>query len=147
MTGRNGTQTAPPTTSTPASPTDRPTATLQPGAITGRLEYPSEVIPPLTVYAISTTDQRVWFSVSVPRFPPASPATPVPTGTEPRYTISGAAPGTYVVVAYRSDGQTPNPGGYTRAAATCRGPQSLPPLRLRATTTRSCQSSSPRVRR
>jgi hypothetical protein len=98
-----------------------PTATSQAGAITGRLGYPSEFIPPLTVYAISTTDQRVWFSVDVPRYPPASPATPLPQGTfrpgeEPRYTITGVAPGTYYVLAYRNDGQTPDPGAYTRAA-------------------------------
>jgi hypothetical protein len=31
------------------------------------------------------------------------------------------------VLAYRNDGQTPYPGGYTQAAATCRGLQPQPP--------------------
>jgi hypothetical protein len=118
-------QTAPPSPSIPApSPTDLPTATPQAGAITGRLGYPSEFIPPLTVYAISTADQRVWYSADVPRFPPLL-LTPRPTGTfapgtEPRYTITGVAPGTYYVLAYRNDGQQPvGPGLYSRRVA-CR---------------------------
>jgi hypothetical protein len=101
------------------------------GAITGRVEYPAEGIPPLTVYAISTTDQRVWYSVDVPRFPNPSGTPPPPgtfaPGTEPRYTITGVAPGTYYVLAYRNDGQTLYPGGYTQAAVSCRGPQPAPP--------------------
>jgi hypothetical protein len=116
-----------PTVSTP-SPTPQPTATPvappfspQPGATTGSLEYPSEFIPPLTVYAISTADQRVWFSVDTPRYPLATNTPP-----RPSYTITGVAPGTYVVIAYRNDGQG-SPGGYTRAAASCRGLQSQPP--------------------
>lgn len=109
----------------PLSFSPSPTA-LASGAITGRLGYPSEFILPLTVYAISTTDRRVWFSVDVPRFPSASPATPLPTGTfrpgeEPRYTITGVALGTYVVLAYRNDGQLPaEPGAYTQAVINCR---------------------------
>src|SRR5438132_7659561 len=44
--------------------TGTPAATVAPaGAITGRLEYPSEFIPPLTVYAVSVSDPRVFFSV------------------------------------------------------------------------------------
>jgi len=112
-----------PTLSTP-SPTAQATATPQPGTITGRLGYPSEGIPPLTVYAISTVDQRIWFSVDVARFPPPL-VTPRPTGTfapgtEPRYTITAVAPGTYYVLAYRNDGQQPDgPSLFSRRVA-CR---------------------------
>lgn len=112
-------QTAPPSPTIAApSPTDRPTATPQAGAITGRLGYPGEGIPPVSVYAISTADQRVWYSVDVPGFPP----NPLPSGTlaEPRYTISGVAPGTYWVLAYRNDRPTvtlPDPALYSRRAA------------------------------
>jgi hypothetical protein len=115
-------QTAPPSlTIAPPPPTDRPTATPQAGAMTGRLGYPSDFIPPLTVYAISTADQRVWYSVDVPRFPPLL-GSPRPTGTfapgtEPRYTITGVAPGTYYVLAYRNDGQQPDRALYSRRVA------------------------------
>jgi hypothetical protein len=98
------------------SPTPPPTP--QPGAITGKLGYPAGFLPPLTVYAISITDQRVWYSVDVPRFPPASG--PPPSGPGPGYTITGVAPGTYWVLAYRNDGQQPvGPGLYSRRTA-CR---------------------------
>jgi hypothetical protein len=122
------TTSAPPTTTIAATlaptPSSPPTAaaTPQPGAITGRLGYQAESIPPLTVYAISTADQRVWYSVDVPRFPPPL-VTPRPPGTfapgtEPRYTITGVAPGTYWVLAYRNDGQQPDgPGLYSRRVA------------------------------
>ncbi len=108
-------------------PTERPTPTAPPataaaspqaGAITGRLGYPGGFLPPLTLYAISSSDQRVWYSVDVPRFPPASG--PPPTGPVPGYTIGGVAPGTYWVLAYRNDGQQPDgPGLYSRRVA-CR---------------------------
>jgi hypothetical protein len=117
------------------SPTTQATATPQAGAITGQLGAPAEGIPPLTVYAISTVDQRIWFSVDVARFPPPL-VTPRPTGTfapgtEPRYTITSVAPGTYYVLAYRNDGEQPDgPALYSRRIA-CRtgGPPStcVPP--------------------
>jgi hypothetical protein len=108
-------QTASPTPTTPApSPTERPTATPQAGAITGRFGYGSDFIPPVTVYAISTTDQRVWYSVGFAGLgnPPRPTAQPGTSGDA--YTLTGIAPGTYWVVAYRNDGQLPDPGYYSR---------------------------------
>jgi hypothetical protein len=72
------------------------------------------MIPPVTVYAISTTDPRVWYSVKYaglggPPRPTPQPGTPGDT-----YTITGVAPGAYWVVAYRDDGQRPDPGLYSR---------------------------------
>jgi hypothetical protein len=88
------------------------------GAITGRFAYGSDFIPPVTVYAISTTDQRVWYSVTFPGYGnPPRPTLP-PGTTEARYTITGIAPGTYWVVAYRNDATGPSlgpdPGYYSR---------------------------------
>jgi hypothetical protein len=101
-----------PASSAPATPV--PTPTAQPGAITGRFGYGSDFIPPVTVYAISTTDQRVWYSVDFAGVGnPPRPTLP-PGVTEPTYTITGVAPGTYWVVAYRNDGQLPDPGYYSR---------------------------------
>ena len=97
------------------SPTAVPTAASQAdGAITGRIAFGSEMIPPVTVYAISTTDARVWFSakyagIGNPRRPTAQPGTPGDT-----YTMTGVAPGVYWVVAYRDDGERPEPGLYSR---------------------------------
>lgn len=114
---------SPSPTPTAASPSPSPAVTATtaastptaPGSVTGALAYPSEFIPPLTVYAISTTDQRVFFSVETPRYPLATGATPA----KPTYTITGVAPGTYYVLAYRND-DAPNkerPGVYSRFVA------------------------------
>jgi hypothetical protein len=89
-----------------ASATPAPTPT-PPGAITGLLQFPSDFIPPLTVYAISLTDQRVFFSVETPRYPIPMSVTVIP----PTYTISGVPPGTYNVFAYRNDDLTYDRGG------------------------------------
>lgn len=117
---------APPSATATASPTPTVAATTAPvatasptptpatGAITGRFGYGSDFIPPVTVYAISTTDARVWYSVAFAGFGnPPRPTLP-PGVSQPTYTISGVAPGTYWVVAYRNDGQLPDPGYYSR---------------------------------
>src|SRR5258708_2196319 len=55
-----------PASPSPAVSLPAPAATATPqigGAITGRFGYPSDFIPPVTLYAISTTDARVWYSV------------------------------------------------------------------------------------
>lgn len=117
----------PTATATPtASSSPVPTPTPQPGSITGRFAYGSDFIPPVTVYAIGADDQRVWFSVEFPGYgnPPRPTAQP---GSEPgTYTLSGVAPGTYWVVAYRNDGQKPDPGVYTRQAECMRRTPSGP---------------------
>lgn len=109
-----------PASSAPATPspvaTASPPPTAQPGAITGRFGYGSDFIPAVTVYAISTTDQRVWYSVDSAGFGnPPRPTIP-PGAGQPSYTITGVAPGTYWVVAYRNDGQPLDPGFHDRSA-------------------------------
>ena len=102
------TATATPTASPVSTPTSAPV-----GTITGRLDDFSDFIPPTTVYAISTVDPRVWFSVALPGAgnPPLPPKPPGGLS----YTITGVTPGTYWVVAYRTDRQSPVPGFYSRA--------------------------------
>jgi hypothetical protein len=126
------TSTPVPATTAPASPTPTATAspsltpTAQTGAISGRLSYPSDFIPPVTVYAIDPDDRRIWFSVAFPGYgnPPRPTAQP---GTEPgTYTLTGVAPGRYFVVAFRDDGQKPDPGLYTREAECLRRTPSGP---------------------
>jgi hypothetical protein len=129
------TPTTAPATSTPSpsssasvapSPTTPPT-----GAITGTLSYPSNFIPPLTVYAVSVTDQSVFFSVQTPLYGgggdpnAASPPAQVPPSGIPVYTITGVAPGTYYVFAYRDDNVPNDLGGpalYSRFVLTCMQP-------------------------
>lgn len=120
---------------TPSVPTiiasPSPTATAPTtGTITGRLGYPSDFVPPLTVYAISVSDSSVWFSTDTPRFGNPLSATPPPGGPtwppsgDGTYSISRIPPGTYYVIAYRNDGaENPQyknfPGAYTQWAAKC----------------------------
>jgi hypothetical protein len=122
----SATSTPIPSSSVAASPSPAATAspTVQSGAITGRFSYGSDFVPPVTVYAISTTDQRVWYSVDFPGFgnPPRPTAQPGTSGDT--YTLTGIAPGTYWVVAYRNDGGLLDPGYYSRAADCMRIPQS-----------------------
>jgi hypothetical protein len=132
---RDGNQVAAsPSPSVSASASAAASATAGPaGAITGRLGYGSEFVPPVTVYAISVSDPRVWFSTDTARFGNASPVPGEPTwppsgpGT---YLISRVAPGTYYVIAYRNDNPDPPqlknlPGGYTQNTAKC-GAYDLP---------------------
>lgn len=69
------------------------------GTIEGTLGYPSEVIPSLEVYAISTTDPSKFFYVK----------TAANTGT---FTLTDVEPGEYNVVAYASATYA---GSYTKA--------------------------------
>ena len=124
------TSTPVPASSPPATPS--PVATTSPaaaglaGAITGRFGYPADYIPAVTVYAVSTTDSRVWYSVDFAGFGnPPRPTLP-PGATEATYTLSGVAPGTYWVVAYRNDGQRPDPGYYSRQVECSRSTPSGP---------------------
>src|SRR4029077_13761890 len=101
--------------STPPVGTSPPTPSAAiGGAITGRFAYPSDFIPQVTVYAISVNDSKVFFSVDFAGFGnPPRPTLP-PGVSQATYTISGVAAGTYWVIAYRNDGQLPNPGYYSR---------------------------------
>jgi hypothetical protein len=113
----SATTASPPTTVTPTAP---PTAAAS-GVLTGSLGYPSEFIPPLTVYAISVADQRVFFSVDTPRYPLATNTPP-----RPSYTMTGVAPGTYYVLAYRNDNVNVEakdaPGVYSQYVVQCLQP-------------------------
>jgi hypothetical protein len=113
------TPTTPAPTPTPtSSPTASPPATVQTGAITGRFGYPSDFIPALTVYAISVSDPKVFFSVDFPGYGnPPRPTLP-PGVSQPTYTITGIAPGTYYVLAYRND-NNPGIGVYTHYTVDC----------------------------
>lgn len=117
-----------PSSSPPATPspvaTASPAPTAQLGTITGRIDHGSDFIPPTTVYAISTVDPRVWYSVDLPAVgnPPLS--TLPPGGLS--YTITGVTPGTYWVVAYRTDRQSPVPAFYSRAVECLRARPSRP---------------------
>jgi hypothetical protein len=91
-----------------ASPTSTPVPTAAPtGAISGQLGYPSDFIPPVTVYAVNVADPRIFFSVDTPRYPLAV----VVPGPQAMYTIIGVAPGTYNVFAYRNDDVSNDSGG------------------------------------
>lgn len=119
------TATATPTATPTASPVSTPTSAPV-GTITGRFDYGSDFIPPTTVYAISTVDPRVWYSVDLPGVgnPPLSTLPPGQTGLN--YTITGVTPGMYWVVAYRTDRQSPVPGFYSRAVECLRARPSRP---------------------
>jgi hypothetical protein len=101
--------TLPPTvaaaTTTPTTTSAAP-ATAPPvgaGAIVGLLGYPAEGHPAVTIYAVSTTDRSLFFSVDIPRAttPPKSP-----------FTIT-VRPGTYNLFAYLEGNDGPAGGAYT----------------------------------
>lgn len=104
---------SPPPATLSAAATGTPAPTTQGGSITGSFGYPSDFIPPVTVYAISVADSRVWYSVNFSGLGRGAP-TLSPGVNNADYTIAGVAPGTYWIVAYRNDGQRPDPGYYSR---------------------------------
>ena len=79
-------------------------STAATGSITGLAGYPAEGHPAMTIYAVSSTDRSVFFSVAVPR------------GTDPKptYTITGVRPGTYALFAYLDGNDGPAGGAYTQ---------------------------------
>jgi hypothetical protein len=105
--------TASPVRTTPSVPTvtptatDAPTATTAPiatGSISGLLGYPSDFIPAMKVFAVSTADSSKWYRVDTPLNP-----------TGATYTLSNVPAGTYKVYAYTSN-STPTTfagGSYT----------------------------------
>jgi hypothetical protein len=97
-----GPSATPSTTPGTPSPTRTATPSAQGGSITGKLEYPSEFIPPLAIYAISVANASVHFHVETKR-------------DQSDYTITDVAPGTYHVVAYPLDTLDPKAAaGYTQ---------------------------------
>jgi hypothetical protein len=95
--------TTPATTSVPTTAgTAQPAST---GTISGIFAYPAEGNPAVTIYAVSTTDRSVFFSVAIPRSTPGST-------TKPPYSITGVRPGTYYLIAY-TDGSDAAGGAYT----------------------------------
>jgi hypothetical protein len=87
------------------SPSPSPTAPAA-GAMTGRFGYPADYIPPLTVYAIRVDDPKVFFSVNYVGYGNPPRPTPPPGVSVDTYTLTGIAPGSYYVIAYRNDGET-----------------------------------------
>lgn len=97
-------------TTTPSRPTAAPSTAprVTTGTITGFAGYPAEGHPAMTIYAVSTTDRRVFFSVAVPR------AVTPPKST---YTVTGVLPGTYHLFSYLEGSDTA--GGAYSEFVTC----------------------------
>ena len=95
------------TTPTSATSSPSPTATTAPiatGAITGALAYPSDFIPAMKVFAVSTSNSGKWYRVDTEL-----------SRTSLSYTLTNVPAGTYKVYAYTSD-STPSSfavGSYT----------------------------------
>jgi hypothetical protein len=89
---------------TPATGAPSTTPPVTTGTISGLTGYPAEGNPAMTIYAVSTTDRSVYFTVDVPRGT-------VPA--KPPYTITGVRPGTYHLLAYVEDNQGPAGAAYT----------------------------------
>ena len=90
-----------PTATTPTSATTAPIAT---GAITGALAYPSDFIPAMKVFAVSTSDSSKWYRVDTEL-----------SRTSLSYTLTNVPAGTYKVYAYTSNSTPSNfaVGSYT----------------------------------
>lgn len=83
-----------------------PTATqkqVTTGSIKGVVGYPSEGIPPMDVYAVSTADSSKYYQMK----------TAMNLG---EFTITDVDPGTYVLFAYPQNSST-SVGGYSKAVA------------------------------
>jgi hypothetical protein len=74
------------------------------GAITGELAYPSDFIPAMKVFAVSTSDSSKWYRVDTEL-----------SRTSLSYTLTNVPAGTYRVYAYTSNSTPPNfaAGSYT----------------------------------
>jgi hypothetical protein len=93
--------TTPATTGVPSTAGTTPPATT--GAISGLFGYPAEGNPAVTIYAVSTTDRSVFFTVAIPRG----------SAPKPPYMITGVRPGTYYLLAYTDGNDGPAGGAYT----------------------------------
>lgn len=77
------------------------------GAISGRVGYPSDFVPPLAVFAIRVDDPGTYRVLHTERVPPGSSS----------YTMSAVEPGVYSVVGYVEGQASTLAGAYTAAAA------------------------------
>ena len=115
---------ATPTPSASPSASGSPQPTTPPaGAISGTLSYPANFVPPLTRLAVRWQTQRIFFSVQTPRYGGDPNPSPPPGGAT--FTITGVAPGTYYVFAYRDDNLPNDFGGpalYSKFVLTCEQP-------------------------
>ena len=95
--------------------------------ITGRLGYPSDFIPPLTIYAVSVTDPHTFFSTNTPRYGNDPSAPPTPGAPIPPYALS-VTPGTYYVYGLRNDlgGGVIGPGAVVYSSYTVKCQQASP---------------------
>ena len=107
------TVTASPIPTTTSVSTVAPTATVAPsatnvpvasGSITGELAYPSDFIPAMKIFAVSTADSSKWYRTDTPLNPAGA-----------AYTLSNIPAGTYRVYAYTSNSTPANwaGGSYT----------------------------------
>jgi hypothetical protein len=92
----------PPPLALPYTPTDDDTT----GRIRGRLFFPSEFIPELTVYAVATDGSR-FYQAHTETVPPG----------EPGYEIAGIEPGDYYVYGYPAAEELVFGGAYSYLAA------------------------------
>ena len=114
---------------TPPAAATIPTRDTDGGTITGRLGYPSELVPPLTIYAISVNDPNVWFSTTTPVFGSYTGPSPTPTPAAATWPPSGPGTfqlnvlaGTYYVVAFIDKsffGGSDKPAVYSRYTVDC----------------------------
>ena len=86
------------------------------GRIRGRLFFPSEYVPPLTVYAVAIDGSR-FYRVNTEEVPPG----------EPNYEISGVKPGLYYVYSYPIEDPGEFGGSYSYLAACEAGHLESPP--------------------
>jgi hypothetical protein len=100
-----------PTVAVSASPAPAicpPVRQISLGAISGRVGYPSDVIPPLAVFAIRVDDPGTYRVLHTQQAPPGSSS----------YTMAAVEPGIYAVVGY-VEGQGSNLAGAYTPAVSC----------------------------
>jgi hypothetical protein len=90
----------------PLTPSYTPTGDAATGRIRGRLFFPSEFIPALTVYAVATDGSR-FYQVNTEVVPPG----------KPHYEIVGIEPGDYYVYGYPAAEEPGFGGAYSYLAA------------------------------
>ena len=92
---------------TPAPAACPPVRQISLGAISGRVGYPSDVVPPLAVFAIRVDDPGTYRVLHTPQAPPGSSS----------YTMAAVEPGIYSVVGYVEGRESNLAGAHTPAVA------------------------------